>query len=336
MSSRPPSLPTNPAAVPAARAGLAGRPRAVPQEAEELPPTPLREQITGTFGRAWKWARQNPGWGVSIALHAVALLIVGAWVVHQELDSRGLGIQAMFGDHEQAAPFETIGIEAQLEMTTPENQVSSISTLTNSGGDGEFGGEISDLLGGAGKGTGEGTGEESGGVADPGLGAAFFGSQGAGKTFVYIVDMSGSMYGARFERARRELISSIEKLNPEQSFHVFFFSDQTFPLFFPKPATSLIKANSSNKKKSVRWIRAREPGGLTNPIMSLRAALDLKPDVIFLLTDGEVDDPEQVRKIIQDNNVRTTIHTIAFENEDGANTLERIAKENRGSFRFVR
>ena len=56
----------------------------------------------------------------------------------------------------------------------------------------------------------------------------------------------------------------------------------------------------------------------------------------MLFRSGEVDDPEQVRKIIQDNNVRTTIHTIAFENEDGATTLERIAKENRGSFRFVR
>ena len=336
MSSRHSSLPATPAAVPTGKTGLAGRLRDRPQETEDLPPTTLTRRLSAWVGRTWKWARQNPGWGVSIALHALLLLTVGAWVVHQELDTRGMGIQAMFGDHEQASPFETIGIEAAVEVATPENQISSISTLTNSGGDGEFGGEIDDLLGGNGKGSGEGTGDEAGGVADPGLGAAFFGSQGAGKTFVYIVDMSGSMYGARFERARRELISSIEKLNPEQSFHVFFFSDQTFPLFFPKPATSLIKANSSNKKKSVRWIRAREPGGLTNPIMSLRAALDLKPDVIFLLTDGEVDDPEQVRKIIQDNNVRTTIHTIAFENEDGANTLERIAKENRGSFRFVR
>lgn len=336
MSSRHSSLPATPAAVPTGKTGLAGRLRDRPQETEDLPPTTLTRRLSAWVGRTWKWARQNPGWGVSIALHALLLLTVGAWVVHQELDTRGMGIQAMFGDHEQASPFETIGIEAAVEVATPENQISSISTLTNSGGDGEFGGEIDDLLGGNGKGSGEGTGDEAGGVADPGLGAAFFGSQGAGKTFVYIVDMSGSMYGARFERARKELISSIEKLQAEQSFHVFFFSDQTFPLFFPKPATLLIKANSSNKKKAVRWIRAREPGGLTNPIMSLRLALELKPDVVFLLTDGEVDDPEAVRKIIRDNNVRTTIHTIAFENEDGATTLERIAKENRGSFRFVR
>jgi len=331
MSSRPPPLPTR---TTGEKSGRAARPE--PTEDEERPGVPFGQRVSAWVATAWKWCRTNPGWGVSIALHTLGLLMVGAWVVHQELDNRGLGIQAMFGDHEIAAPFENIGIEAEVEVESPENPIASISNLTKSGGDGEFGGEISDLLGGGGQGSGEGSGDDSGGVADPELGAAFFGSQGAGKTFVYIVDMSGSMYGARFERARKELISSIEKLNGEQSFHVFFFSDQTFPLFFPKPASALIKANGANKKKAVRWIRAREPGGLTNPIMSLRLALELKPDVVFLLTDGEVDDPDQVRKIIKDNNVRTTIHTIAFENEDGANTLERIAKENRGSFRFVR
>jgi dTDP-4-dehydrorhamnose reductase len=62
----------------------------------------------------------------------------------------------------------------------------------------------------------------------------------------------------------------------------------------------------------------------------------MTPDVIFLLTDGEVEDPASLRELIRKNNSATTIHTIAFENEEGAATLEAIAQENRGTFRFVR
>jgi len=40
----------------------------------------------------------------------------------------------------------------------------------------------------------------------PGIGAGFFGTKGKGKSFIYVVDMSGSMYGDRFARAKSELI----------------------------------------------------------------------------------------------------------------------------------
>jgi uncharacterized protein with von Willebrand factor type A (vWA) domain len=185
---------------------------------------------------------------------------------------------------------------------------------------------------------GEGSGGEgSGSGRGPGLGAGFFGAKGAGKTFVYVVDMSGSMEGERFRRALAELIRSINKLSAEQSFYVIFFNDKMFPMFDPQPAKGLIPATTANKSRATRWIRNRKPSSTTDPKAALEKALGMKPQVIFLLTDGELDDPAEVRHMIRrENKTNVVIHTIAFENEEGATTLETIATENNGTFLFVR
>ena len=120
---------------------------------------------------------------------------------------------------------------------------------------------------------------------------------------------------------------SVNKLSPEQKFYVYFFNDRTFPLYDPKPAKGMQVANKTNKQRASAWIRAREPESTTNPNMALQQALEMKPEVIFLLTDGELDDPLEVRQMIKKfNKSNVVIHTIAFENEEGAMTLEAIAR----------
>src|SRR5215510_10845264 len=99
------------------------------------------------------------------------------------------------------------------------------------------------------------------------------------------------MYGERFRRAKTELVRSINKLTPEQRFYVFFFNDRTFPLFFPKPAKGMQAASKTNLQRASAWIRQREPESTTNPNLALQQALEMRPEVIFLLTDGELDDP---------------------------------------------
>ncbi len=210
-------------------------------------------------------------------------------------------------------------------------QASEMSELGDFAGMGIIGAGRGD--GGSGGGSGGGTGIGHG----PGLGAGFFGTKGVGKSFIYVVDMSGSMYGDRFSRAKSELVKSINKLSAEQKFYVFFFNDRTFPLFEPKPAKGMIPATKSNKERASRWIGLRRAESTTNPNYALLQALEMKPEVIFLLTDGELDEPDLVRQMIRKNNKsNVVIHTIAFENPEGGKTLEAIAEENNGVYRFVK
>lgn len=288
---------------------------------------------------------RNVDWLLSAGIHVVILLSIGGFAWHAGHGSSTVQINSALGETLAETAFENVSGIDSIEMGGGGNPLDSVAEdallappptdalqfrdyprmgMSVTGGKGE-GGEG----GGSGGGTGTGIG--------PGIGAGFFGTKGAGNSFVYVVDMSGSMHGVRFERAKNELIRSIKKLGPEQKFYVYFFNDRTFPLFDPKPASGMIPANPQNKSRAERWIKTRQAESTTNPNYALQQALELRPEVIFLLTDGELDDPDAVRQMIRRfNKSNVVIHTIAFENPEGGATLEAIANENNGVYRFVK
>jgi hypothetical protein len=306
----------------------------------------LREYLAWLLLLLQRLGRENLSWLASLSIHAVVLLAVSFLVLHAQRESTTVEVDSTLGiplaeiafdglpgvDPKEmgggGTPFES-PLEGPLTAQDASQTPSAIGVALRAplgepggGGDGGDGG---------GRGGGIGTG------VGPGFGAGFFGTKAAAKSLVYVVDMSGSMTGARFERAKKELVKSINQLNAEQKFYVYFFNDRTFPLFDPKPAAGLIPASNSNKERAVRWIKSRQAESTTNPNYALRQALEMRPEVIFLLTDGELDEPDIVRQMIRQNNKSgVVIHTIAFENEDGGVTLEAIATENNGIYRFVK
>jgi hypothetical protein len=305
----------------------------------------LRAQVVWLLVVVKMLCVHNVNWLLSAGIHAVVLLSIGGIAWHSGHGSPTVLVDSALGETLAETAFENVqGIDT-IEMAGGGTPFESVAEDALSAQQDAEGSSFRDFLrpgesnpgaggdGGEGGGTGGGTGTGVG----PGIGAGFFGTKGAGKSFVYVVDSSGSMHGARFERARKELRRSIEKLNAEQKFYVFFFNDRTFPLFDPKPINGLIPANSANKQRAIRWINTRQAESTTNPNYALQQALEMRPEVIFLLTDGELDDPDAVRQMIRRfNKSNVIIHTIAFENPEGGTTLESIANENNGVYRFVK
>ena len=321
--------------------GMAGSrsPAHAPHPEDDSSPPESRwwQRVVAGLALACSWMLRNPGWGVSIALHAAAAVVVGYLVVQAQFDTQSKGIEALFSQPGEVIAFDQIGVESSISVQAADSPVTPLVGVGEPGGAGDEAADLTDLMNSAGSGSGQSSGDGLEGGAEQGLGAAFFGSQAAGKTFVYVVDMSGSMYGPRFERAKTELCNSLGKLTSQQKFYVYFFSDKTLPMMAPRPPRGLLAASKPNREKATRWVKSREPGGLTNPLPALRQALEMKPEVIFLLTDGEVDDPAELREQIKKlNKSKTTIHTIAFESEEGEATLKAIAEEHNGTYRFVR
>ena len=183
----------------------------------------------------------------------------------------------------------------------------------------------------------------SDGLPDVAPRSGFFGIEERGRKLAYVVDYSGSMYDQVGDRivyvgdppklaaAKRELITSVKKLSPLHLFIVLFYSDG----FEPMPGGKLSRATAANKRKVIRWIEAARGGGGTSPTGAMQHVLNLKPDAVWLLSDGIFEDPVCGAIAMANRDVRARIHAIAFFDNDGEPVLRRIARENEGTFRFV-
>lgn len=175
---------------------------------------------------------------------------------------------------------------------------------------------------------GEGVSGTSGGG-----GTQFMGVQSDAIDVVYIIDHSGSMEGMRLAHTKLELVRSIEQLPDSGHFAVIFF-DQTFDVM---PPGTLVEASKKAKTNAIDWVRHQQAGGGTDPSEAIAYALRLRPKAIFLMTDGIFEFPSQVLSVIERENTdkRTSINTIAFHERGAEALLQRIAKENRGDYRYV-
>jgi len=175
-------------------------------------------------------------------------------------------------------------------------------------------------------------------------GAEFFGVQASGRRFVFVVDSSLSMSGPKWETACQELLGAIDRLTEEQYFYVIFFDGDSHPMFGQTVRISEMElATPENVRHLKQWLTTVQLGFDTSPCQSVTHAIQLRPDAVFLLTDGDFNDytavylrKHNVKKIDpQGSNSQIAVHTICFRNRDGQKVLKRIAKENGGRFRFV-
>jgi hypothetical protein len=190
-------------------------------------------------------------------------------------------------------------------------------------------------------------------AARAGRQASFFGTVAHGDAFVFILDVSGSMKGSRFERAREELSKSVAALREDQSFFVVLFSDRTRCMFdLPAGEAKTVPATDENIDRLQQWLAGITPDGGTDPREALRIGLAVRPSAVFLLSDGEFNSEnastkrglrhgdssvaDMIEKGRRRNRRRQVpIHGFAYENPSAAKTMEALATDTGGEYRFV-
>ncbi len=167
-------------------------------------------------------------------------------------------------------------------------------------------------------------------------GPQFFGLGGEARSarrIIYVVDRSGSMIGM-FDDLRKELKRPIDGLRKSQKYHVIFYSTDP-PI--EAPPSRLVNAIRASKTRTFNFIDQVTPDGMTQPIEAMRRAFRLKPDLIYLLSDGDIPEAELLKENLatwnRDEKVR--IFTIAYVSGAGRQLLEEIARLHNGQFRFV-
>ncbi len=196
------------------------------------------------------------------------------------------------------------------------------------------------------EGVGIGTKSGVGPGTEGGPGLAPFGMAGGGgnvdfiipgqraNSVVFLCDSSGSMMN-KFDTLRQELRKAVDGLKGGQAFDIiFFFADGYVAL-----DGQLLLALPEAKRKAYDFLDKTAPHDSSDPIPGLRAAFATKPELVYMLTDGDFPNNAlvlaEIRKLNAGRNVK--INTIAFmdRGEEYEKFLKQIADENGGTFKFV-
>ena len=169
----------------------------------------------------------------------------------------------------------------------------------------------------------------------------FLGISGmTGRSFVFLIDRSGSMGGdglGLLEATRNELKSAIANLGDEHRFQVLFYNDRVNMLF----RQSLLPATAANQQRIDAYLNEMVAFGGTNHLGGLYSALSLNPDVIIMMGDGG--DPHlsagQLATIKRTNQGRSQIHCIEFGEPQATppgqdSFMWQLAAQNGGSYRY--
>jgi len=277
--------------------------------------------------------RWMAGYGVSLFVHGIFLLATALIVYqvqkfnwHDSIQSsmtQGLGGLGSAGGLEPMLPIE-FQVSRELQDLSFDNPAYQNSTTMNFG-----------------------QGGTSQGVGDGGVG--FFGTRSQGNSFVFVVDISGSMQAefrepdprnpgtlrvmTRWDKAREELLSAIHVMKEDQSYCVVLYNDGNRPMVEQGNFVGLRSATRNNRQKTKQWLDTIGAIGGTEPMESLAFALDLRPDVLYFLTDGVI--PAQSREVCEIyNQAKTVVHTtcIGYPQND---LLQLIAADHRGQFKAI-
>ena len=328
-----------PTEVPGSVAAVAPEPAAAAPPAADMAPLPEgeepKEEEQGGMDTVMGWlALYVPSWGTSVLLH-VAVVILAYFMAWQTEAT-----QPPFEYKSAVVQSEKLKMEKRLKPDQKQQSTrgkfrpgpsSIVRQFTQNPFPDVASNELEQLqvigVGGGGKEIGgfEGLGQGRGG---------FFGAGGESDEsakIVYVVDRSGSMTDS-IDFVKYELKRSIGELSEIKEFHVIFYSSGP-PV--EMPTRRLVNATERNKQLAFEFIDGVIAQGETDPSKALERAFDCRPELVYLLTDGEFDRAiiDQVKRLNVGGKV--TVHTIGFLYKTGETVLKQIADDNHGNYKFV-
>ncbi len=122
-----------------------------------------------------------------------------------------------------------------------------------------------------------------------------------GREYIFIVDVSGSMYGFPLNISKKLLSNLIGNLRPTDKFNVLLFSGGNTLM-----AEESLPATSVNAQRAISVIENQKGGGGTELLPALKRALSLKKAdgfarTIVIVTDGYVSVEEEAFDLIRKN-----------------------------------
>ncbi|HZX33049.1 MAG TPA: VIT domain-containing protein [Rhodocyclaceae bacterium] len=151
-----------------------------------------------------------------------------------------------------------------------------------------------------------------------------------GREYIFIMDVSGSMFGFPLEISKELLRDLIGRLRPSDRFNLLLFAGSSEVM-----AERSVPATPDNIRKAMDLISRQTGGGGTELLPALKRALSLSPSEgysrsIVIATDGYVTVEEEVFDLIRNNLDRANMFTFGIGTSVNRHLLEGMARVGMG------
>ncbi|KAJ8355293.1 hypothetical protein AAFF_G00073680 [Aldrovandia affinis] len=168
------------------------------------------------------------------------------------------------------------------------------------------------------------------------------------KNVLFVIDISGSMYGTKIQQTREALLTILDDIHPDDYFGIVLFDDTIVRM---KP--SLSKATEQNVKEAKDYVRKIIAVGSTDINGGVLEAVKMieqdtaekklperSVSMVILLTDGQPNSGESRLDKIQENVQKAmggnmTLFCLGFGYDVDYNFLDVMAKQNNGLARRI-
>src|SRR6267142_2340564 len=157
---------------------------------------------------------------------------------------------------------------------------------------------------------------------------------------VAVIDISGSMSGAKIEQAKAALIQLLGSLRASDRFRLVAFSGGV-----RRYAQGWTEATTDGRRDATTWIGSLEAEGGTNIAGALTEAFAESPaeqslGVVVFLTDGQASagetDPERIAERAEQGRGRFRVFSFGIGDDVNTYLLDRLTERARGTTEYVR
>jgi Ca-activated chloride channel family protein len=151
------------------------------------------------------------------------------------------------------------------------------------------------------------------------------------REYIFIVDISGSMYGFPLDTAKALMHDIITGLKPVDSLNVVLFASGSSIL----SAEGSLPASEANKQKALDFVNSKPGGGGTNIVPAMKQALALPRTpgvsrIVAVATDGYVDVEPEVFQLIRDNLGAANLFAFGIGTSVNRHLIEGMARAGMG------
>lgn len=319
----------------------------------------------------------------SIVVHLIALVLFGLWTVAKHFSRPEARFEMKkvvkippktpehkmnVAKHEAMAPKPTFNDKLvstrPIDFALPEMPEVNLDQMLPLDPSELISDQVNGLVGSAALGSGLGKG--FGGGGGTGEGMSFFGISAQGDRILLLFDVSASVVnkanaaGIPLEQIQEETIKLIKTLPISAQFSIIQFTGNYMPF-----TEELIAATPGNKKMAQTWVEekwvtsgsmssgsAGVVRNLTGVVGVVERAIQMRPDVIFLISDASFqwrpDETsfsnipyDEIKKVVgrieEESRNEVPIHFIAFEPKpEDAKEWSRIVRKTGGEFREMK